>query len=292
MAHGKCQRNHIWERMVEFIQAVENSDIDWSNVTTSKDIKYLIFKSLAVTFTIPDKSHYTRIHNDTLDSIAEKCFGLPGDLSEPVPEETLMIREATACFPLTWDAVDIPGEPKQALWQTDWAPPVETEYKATPPICGRMALAGLTQQFTRTPYPWNTDLLRYSSWTEVSDRYCMNPKKAQCKNFKQCWQKWMNNHVRTVHPLCETDSLFDLADKEEQERAKNSFTCCCRPAKKIVGTDYNGDCDSVKHQDKGILGDRYFSSTTTSCCKWVDDMFGCKFHWSYTAAHKDQCSGR
>jgi hypothetical protein len=279
--------------MVEFIQAVEHSDVDWSNITTSTEIKDLIFKSLEVTFTVPDKSEYTRIHNDTLDSIAKECFRLPGNLSEPVPEETLVIRESTACFPLTWDAVEIPGQPKQALWQTDWDPPVETEYKTTPPICGRMALAGLTRQFTRTTYPWNLELLKYSSWPDVEDDYCLNPSKAQCKNFKQCWQRWMNNHVRTVHPLCETDSLFDLADEEEQERARNSYTCCCRPTKKIAGTDYNGDCDSVKHQHKGILGDRYFNSTTNTCCKWVDGFLGgCTFHWSYTQGHKDQCSGR
>merc|ERR1719293_567568 len=36
LAHGKCQRNHIWERMVEFIQALENSDVDWSKFNTSK----------------------------------------------------------------------------------------------------------------------------------------------------------------------------------------------------------------------------------------------------------------
>lgn len=229
-----CTRMRVFDRLME---SFRNLDINEWDGLSLKRVRASLRRALLRTITSPEQGRLPKLSESTLKGITDDCFKIPQRhrrLAGSVPQFHL-IKEALGCFPLMWDAAEVPGTPKRALWQTDWTPPTKQAFPHSHPLCGRLALAGLSRQFQASTYPkLGPELLKYSSWKDVSDKYCMNPKKAQCQNFKDCWDRTMINHVRRVDRHCIVDlrTLYDLRTKP----VKKSWRCCCRKVSVVLNS--------------------------------------------------------
>mmetsp|Transcript_106995 Transcript_106995/g.169107 ORF Transcript_106995/g.169107 Transcript_106995/m.169107 type:complete len:414 (+) Transcript_106995:2-1243(+) len=159
--------------------------------------------------------------DDTTSEIMSECFLVPDFLEAssgnqsyrlpPVPSKALFLKEAISCFPLMWDAVEVPAAPTQPLTMpsNDALGAVDYDFAGVMPLCGRIVLAGLHDQFTRARYPYYGNLLLHSFSPNLThtDNYCFNPPYATCRSFVVCWTKMMYNYGYQIHPACRVDGL-------------------------------------------------------------------------------------
>lgn len=202
-----CDKIRIFHRTMEILKHVELQDWDLMDsvlrVGSVGAVREELRKAFLDTMTVPPESPIPALTNATVEAISGECFGLDAALhDEPISDETALLKESMQCLPLIWDKVEVPGAPRTMLWPTDWDPPIEHRLQV-PPLCARVALAGLVRNFTRAEYPSGARLIQLTSKEKHSDRFCFDPHYAQCKNFKNCWHQTMFRHMGKINPTCQ-----------------------------------------------------------------------------------------
>jgi len=195
--YGACDRwLSSWLRALEIVKQVENDS--WEGLDAA-GIRELLRMRILGTIAVPpvydwDPVHIPALQESTIEAMTQ-CFNVP-----PSGGSHTVLKESLRCMPMMWDYVQIPGLPMTALWPRHRDEPSEKEFPTAHPLCARMALAGLVRQYTRTKYPevgWK--LLRLGT---MSDNTCLTVTGAQCVNFGDCFQNFMEKQVGKIHEFC------------------------------------------------------------------------------------------
>lgn len=186
-----------FERAIEIIKQVEQDS--WEGLDTSA-IRAMLKRRVLSSLGAPPDGDLPALQEGTVEKIVSKCFKVPA----AGPPQDLVLKESLRCTPMMWDSVQIPALPNTALVprrdRTEEESGPSQELSHIHPLCGRIALAGLVRQFSRTKYPTRSwKLLRL---LPMSDHTCLVVTGAQCINFKDCWMGFLRNHVGKIHEKC------------------------------------------------------------------------------------------
>lgn len=301
-----CAYMDFYIRAVELLKKLNLQNWDGIGPSSARD---QVIEALLATNSTPQAAYWhdqadrmPTLLNSTMHRVATECLGLssesgPVDTSVLMPERPALLKESLQCLPLMWDISQVWGPPTMGLFPMEWQPPaedVEKAYSQTHPLCGRVAASALAQ-FSKSQYPLGLDLLRLTSRTQVTDKYCLNPVKAQCKNFQQCFAKMLEHHVASLSGGCAVHAPRPAVDSEDEARrqevldselAEGDVACCCRA---IDGA--NGECDLERRRGVGVFGLRLSRLAEGQCCRLVRAGEGCaRGDPRYSSAPVSSCS--
>lgn len=139
-----------------------------------------------------------------------------------MPEEALILHEASKCLPVMWDKAEVGGPPYPQV--TDAQGSLLSPHKTLRqidelklhPICGRMSLALISHPTAFAPYPnpdqWLSGVTTgYDAFVKGNPMwlakhvtsYCFNPDTSVCTSFTVCWAMVTRHVTKFIHRYCD-----------------------------------------------------------------------------------------
>merc|ERR1711879_808387 len=164
----------------------------------------ILRKRILSTVAVPVDSKVPALKQTTVDRMIKQCFKVNAPSTSLVMSQAqpAILKESLRCMPLMWDYVAVPSLPRTALWPRQYPAPDNTKYEGKHPLCGRIAMAGLVRQFSRTTYPFDMKLLKGVVLPGVSEHQCLTITEAQCYNFRNCWVHFLEHAMGSIHEHC------------------------------------------------------------------------------------------
>ena len=201
-------------RVYEMIKAVSLEGLDGAASETLQRLR----KALRISVTKPAKSLFEQIDGATEQEVLQ-CFKL-SDTSQ-VSQDARRLHEASQCFPLMWDKVQMAGPPYPQVWDGGMRfselPDIQAwDAFQVHPVCARLSLAFMAAEMSRAPYPnitgdgwsvsafWDSAFKANPWWLQqhLVD-YCLQPDTAVCTSFTVCWGMLLRHVTKLIHPFCD-----------------------------------------------------------------------------------------